>query len=416
MLIPIKCTGSRTVSYKELLPFQKNLKVATNIQKLKDNIKQNGFVAPIFVWNGKEILDGHGRLKALTELINEGYTIGDLPVVDIEAKNKKEAATILLSINSSYQKITQEGLNEFVLDNSIEYDQISDMIELSIYEPITQETDIDVDNDQEKADSAPIIDDSKPITQPGDLWILGKHRLLCGDSTDPINIERLMDGKKANFIITDPPYGMNLNTDFTDFGYKSKTNKNKDLKSCVRKNYDAVLNDDKDYDPSHIFRDFPYCKEIFLFGADYYAERLPKKNDGTWLIWDKRAGIEDVEFSLSEFETIWSKHTHARIILRHRWFGMMGTENKAEDIHKRVHPNQKPVKLLIDILERYSKKNDIVVDLFAGSGSTIIACERSDQQCFCMEFTPKYCDLILKRYVDFTKNTPVREDGLEWEP
>jgi len=118
------------MDFTELLPFQKNLKAETNIEKLKNNILKRGFCTPIFVWNDKEILDGHGRLKALTMLKKEGYNIPKIPVVDISAKDKKEAAEILLSINSQYQQITAEGLNEFCLDNCVELELLTEELEL----------------------------------------------------------------------------------------------------------------------------------------------------------------------------------------------------------------------------------------------------------------------------------------------
>jgi len=114
--IPIKCKGNRYLPYHKLKDFQGNLKEMSkeNYRKLRALILKHGWIAPVFVWNGNEMLDGHGRLKVLGELIKEGYTIGDIPIVDIEAKDKQEAAKILLSINSHFQRITDEGLYEFI--------------------------------------------------------------------------------------------------------------------------------------------------------------------------------------------------------------------------------------------------------------------------------------------------------------
>ena len=269
---------------------------------------------------------------------------------------------------------------------------------------------VDEEPDDEAADVVPEIDEeSEPVTRPGDLWTLGGHRLLCGDAASQADVEKLMNGLKANMVFTDPPYGMNLNTDFTGIDRATKS----DI-SAKSKNYDRVIGDDKDYDPSHLFRDFGYCKEIFLWGADYYAERLPNKNKGSWFIWDKRAGIEDIEFTLSEFETCWSKNRHHRKILRYRWFGVMGTENPAEDIHCRIHPNQKPVKMFLWFIKKYSDENDIIVDPFLGSGSTLITCEKANRLCYGMEIFPRYCDVIIKRWADYTGEDPIRQDGKKW--
>lgn len=122
-IIEIRCKGNRTLPYRKFKTFQGNLKNISkeSFAKLKKSILKHGWIAPIFVWNNNEILDGHGRLLVLDDLVKENYTIAEIPVVDIEAKTKKEAAQILLSINSKYQEITEEGLSEFmqIMDLSI---------------------------------------------------------------------------------------------------------------------------------------------------------------------------------------------------------------------------------------------------------------------------------------------------------
>ena len=127
--IAIKCKGNRYISHSELKTFQGNLKEMTkdNARKLRASILKHGWVAPVFVWNKKEILDGHGRLLVLAELLEEGYTIDKLPVVDIEAKTKKEAAEILLAINSKYQSVTEEGLQEFMFNMDLSMDDLADI-------------------------------------------------------------------------------------------------------------------------------------------------------------------------------------------------------------------------------------------------------------------------------------------------
>jgi hypothetical protein len=173
---------------------------------------------------------------------------------------------------------------------------------------------------------------SDPITKTGDVWLLGKHRVMCGDSTKKEDVERLCGTQKADMVFTDPPYGMNLDTDFTDMEGISKGNK-----------YKKVEGDDKDYDPSHIFNAFGHCKEIFLWGADYYAERIPKRNEGSWIVWDKTEGgigpntAYDKMFG-SNFELCWSKQRHKRALVRVLWKGIFGLSK--EDTKRRVHPTQ----------------------------------------------------------------------------
>ena len=131
----------------------------------------------------------------------------------------------------------------------------------------------------------------QPITKLGDIWQLGNHRLMCGDSTDADSVARLMDGKKADMVFTDPPYGMNLDTDFSTAKAKLKFYTEKGCNGQGNK-YDRVIGDNEDFTPNlinTIFENFNYCKEIFTWGADYYAELLPNKNDGCWIVWDKRS-------------------------------------------------------------------------------------------------------------------------------
>ena len=132
-----------------------------------------------------------------------------------------------------------------------------------------------------------------------------------------------------------------------------------------------------------------------MWGADYYAELIPSRKNGSWLVWDKREGIEGVEFSLSSFELCWSKERHSRDIIRKRWMGLMGTET--QDIRSRVHPTQKPTELFDWIIEKYTNRDDNVVDPFVGSGTTIVACQNLGRKCKAIEISPEYCAVTLER-------------------
>jgi DNA modification methylase len=151
---------------------------------------------------------------------------------------------------------------------------------------------------------------------------------------------------------------------------------------------------------SSIFSNFGYCKEIFLFGADYYSDLIPNKNKGSWIVWDKRFGIEAIEWRTSEFELCWSKAKHHRKICRVKWFGAQGTEK--EDIKKRIHPNQKPILMLKWFFDEFGKNCNIIYDAFIGSGSILISCEQTNRTCFGCEISPKYCDTVLTRWEKFT--------------
>lgn len=249
-----------------------------------------------------------------------------------------------------------------------------------------------------EADAEPQIDKAAELNKKwgvvsGDLWQIGSHRLVCGDSTNAETVERLLDGAKPEIVLTDPPYGMNLDTDWSDavgslksIGAKNQTTGNK---------YDKVIGDDVPFDPSHIFEFFGYCDEIFLFGADYYAESIPDRTNGSWLCWDKRKDSQADAIG-SEFELCWSKGKHKRRMLRHDWFGFLSSEN-TKDARNRVHPNQKPITLLQDIITQWGKGVEGVVDLYGGSGSGMVACQNLNRKCYAIEISENYCAVILER-------------------
>ena len=227
------------------------------------------------------------------------------------------------------------------------------------------------------------------------------HRLMCGDSTNKADVELLMAGNKADMVFTDPPYGMNLDTDYS--GMKNNLDFAKSKNFTGGKKYEQGKVDD--FNPSMIDAVLSIdAKEMFLWGADYFAELLPCKNDGSWIVWDKRAnGNDDIEEDYSSdkmygscFELCWSRNRHKRDIARVKWAGVFGTEQEFD--HKRYHPTQKPIKLAEWFLKRYSKDGHIVIDLFGGSGSTLIACEQMDRICYGVELEEKFVDVAVERY------------------
>jgi DNA modification methylase len=216
---------------------------------------------------------------------------------------------------------------------------------------------------------------------------------MCGDATK--DLDKLYN-TKPDLLLTDPPYGMNLNTDFTDMKGISGGNQ-----------YRPVINDDKDFDPSHLM-DY---NEVFLWGADYYAERILNRNDGSWFVWDKTEGgirtnsTYDKMFG-SNFELCWSKVKHKRQVIPVLWKGIFGLSK--EDTKKRIHPTQKPTKLIRFFIDTFSKENHSILDPYLGSGSTLIACEQTNRICYGMEIDPAYIDVIIQRWENFTGKKAIK--------
>lgn len=255
----------------------------------------------------------------------------------------------------------------------------------------------------------------EPKTKLGDLWVLGDHRLLCGDSTKAEDVALLMGGDNPNMVFTDPPYGMHLNADYSSCKARADIAKAKGLPGG--KKWNNVIGDGDDFTPqliNTVFACFPDCHEVFLWGADYYAELLPDKNDGSWVVWDKRLEESTDKMYGSSFELCWSKNKHKRDIARVKWAGVFGVEQEHDK--KRLHPTQKPTALAEWFFERWGNKGDIVADIYAGSGFTFLAAEKTGRKCYGMELDPKYCDVIVKRWEDFTgKKAHLYDEEQEFE-
>jgi DNA modification methylase len=358
-----------------------------NLDAIAGSLREFGQRKPIVVTAAGVVVAGNGTLEAARSLGWEridvvrvpadwsadqvkAFALADNRTAELAEWNPEVLSAQLLDLGEAGFDIKALG---FDVDNaSVE----SESLEESIVEPPVE-----------------------PVTRLGDIWLLGNHRLMCGDSFERSSIERLMNGDKADMVFTDPPYGMALDTDYTKMG------------SGGRK-HNAVINDNQQFDASLILNVFDYCKEIFLWGADYYVETLGRKypNLGSWIIWDKysdeRIGLLDGRFG-STFETCWSKSAHKREIAR----VLVTTNYTARGDETRVHPTQKPVALAEWFIERWGKAANIIVDLFAGSGFTIMACERMDKSCYAMEFDPKYCDVIVQRWEAFTGKKAVLENA-----
>ncbi len=379
-----------------LKPYEKNARKHqdADVQTIVASIKEFGFDDPIGVWGEDNlIVEGHGRLMAAKKLGME-----TVPVIHLDHLTDEQRRAYALAHNKTAE------MSEWDFDLlSGELDGIFDidMSELGF--------DLDFDGYEEPAE---IIEDEVPEEvetrcKLGDIWQLGDHKLICGDSTDVAVIDRLMDGVKADMVFTDPPYGMNLDTDYSKMDNESSNAEFRKRKNIVGgKKYEQGKVDE--FHPEMIDAVFAIdTDEMFLWGADYFSELLPNKNDGAWIVWDKRDDNEQFDKMYgSQFELCWSKKKHKREIARVRWCGVFGTETEFD--HKRHHPTQKPIKLASWFLERYSKENDIVVDIFGGSGSTLIACEQLNRKCYMAELDPHYCDVIISRYENFTGKAAVK--------
>lgn len=371
-------------------------------QKIKKSIEEFGYVEPIIINKDNTIIGGHQRITVLKDL---GYEEVDVIQIDID-KTKEKALNIALN------KITGEWDYAMLGDLLLDLDEQNYDLEITGFDLDEIEGIMAPLGLEEKKE---VIEDDFDCTPPeepkakyGDIYQLGNHKLMCGDSTKEEDVAKLMNGNKANLVYTDPPYGMNLDADFSGMVGIGKGNKYKDVKG------------DKDDFTSElittVFKNFDYCKEIFLWGADYFAELIPSRNKGSWVVWDKQnngEGCNDAYDKMfgSNFELCWSKNKHKRALARVLWKGFFGMQN--EDTKKRVHPTQKPIELAKWFLDKFSNEDDIVVDLYGGSGSTLICCEQINRKCYMIEYEPCYVDVIINRWETFTGKKAVKIEGEE---
>jgi len=391
-----------TLQLNKLNPAEYNPRTITKdeFEGLKTSLKTFGQQENLIVNKDMTIISGHQRYNAMKAL---GWTEAVCNLVDLDKHEEKKLNVIMNStaISGKYDDLKlSEILEELKLDDDYE------SLRLNALEPLDL-SDIEVEEDE-----APEVSSEPPVSRLGEVYQLGKHRVMCGDSTVKENVDLLMDGAKVDVVYSDPPYGMNLDADYSKMNSKLEFVKDKHLKSKTGNKYANVIGDHADFDPRFITMLLDIgedCKEVFLWGADYYAELLPDKNEGSWFVWDKRLDESSDKMYGSTFELVWSKSKHKRSIVRIKWAGVFGTEQEFD--RKRHHPTQKPIKLSAYFIENYSNKEDNIIDLFLGSGSTLIACEQTDRTCYGMELDPKYVDVIRKRYWKFT------HDGTEegWE-
>lgn len=363
-------------------PYKKNAKkhTETQIANVAESIRQFGWAQPIVVDKDYTIIIGHCRYSAAERLGLE--TVPVVVASDLTAEQVRKLRNL------------DNKLNESEWDFDLLKDDILDL-DFSDFDIDWGIEDNDVITGIEE-DEAPEVDKVNPsITQPGDIWQLGEHRLMCGDSTDALNINILMDGKKADMIFTDPPYG---------YEYQS----NRRTKS---KKFDVLKNDDKILDFMPAIKDV--CKGfIFICTTwkvlDKWLPLFKQHYELTnMIIWDKGSGgIGDLKHTFStDYEIILCSNNGAKITGKRVGSVWNVPKDNANDY---VHATQKPVKLSAIAIENTTNKNGIVLDLFCGSGSTLIACEQLNRKCYCMEIDPKYCDVIVKRWETFSGKKAVK--------
>ena len=376
----------KTVPTDSLIPYVRNARTHSpaQVDKIAASIREFGFLNPIITDGQSGIVAGHGRVMAAQKL-----GLDTLPTIDAAHLTEAQRRAYVLADNrtaldagwdNDLLKIELQDLDAAGFDLALTGFDIGEIEALTLDE--TEGL-----TDPDAVPDAPAV----PVTALGDVWLLGRHRLMCGDSTSIDAVERLMDGRKADCVYTDPPYGISI-VQGNSVGGKGKANVG---------NYSPVASDDN-IDAAvgaiSVIATLGADVEI-IWGGNYYANSLP--NSSCWIVWDKKNSG-----NFADCELAWTNQKTAVRKFEHMWNGMI---KESEHGQKRVHPTQKPVALAEWCLNNYAEKSKVILDLFGGSGSTLIACEKTARDCRMMELDPKYCDVIIQRWQNFTGQTATLE-------
>ena len=341
---------------------------------------------PIVIDENNVVLCGNMRLKACIEA-----GLKEVPVKQAKDLSEEQKKEFIVKDNVGYGEWDWDDLaNNWNVEELTEWGLDIPNFDAEVLE--AEEDDFSVPNGGTETDIV-----------LGDLFEIGEHRLLCGDSTDSDQVAKLMNGQKADMLFTDPPYGMHLDTDYTKM--PESPNGAKPLK------HEKIKGDSNDFTEeliNTIFSHFNDTKDIFIWGADYFAELLPNKNEGSWIVWDKRVEERFDKMIGSAFELCWSKSKHKREIAR---FNNTLFSGEA-DARNKIHPTQKPIKLAEWFFNKWGNQNDLIVDLYLGSGTTMVASQQLNRKCYGMEFEPKYCQGIVDRMKKLDPSLIIKKNGV----
>lgn len=393
------------VETAKLVPYARNSRTHSDEQvaQICASIKEFGFTNPVLIDGEGVIIAGHGRTMAAQRLDMKEVPCLRLGHLTDAQKKAYVIADNKLALNAGWDDemlaIELRELKEGDFDLSLtgfDDDELAALLAEAVEEGLTDEDDVP---------EAPEI----PVTVEGDVWILGRHRLMCGDSTSIDAVEKLMDGRKSNMVFTDPPYLMDFTGAINNDGTKSHSGIHGAIKNdkMSREDGDQFIGDI--VSNIKMFNDGAYYICFYRLGMDYVLRALDanKLKYRAMIVWYKKGGTLSNSDYKSNYEPIFYGWVN-----EHKFYG-----GKAEwdfwDISKTskndLHPTMKPVELCERAVKNSSQINGIVLDLFGGSGSTLIACEKLNRDCRMMELDPKYCDVIIKRWQEFTGKTAIHE-------
>lgn len=395
-------------SVEELIPYASNSRTHSDAQvaQIAASIREFGWTNPILIDGDNTIIAGHGRLLAARKLGLE-----QVPAIVLDHLTKAQQRALVIADN---QLALNAGWNLDMLKAEIEDLKLEDFdlgllgFDDKFLDGLLEAEPTEGLTDEDAVPDVPLV----PVSVSGDVWVMGNHRLMCGDSTSMSSFDTLMDGARADMIFTDPPYGMS-------YGGGRAAGSTK--KGALVKAHGMIINDDLQGD------------DLIALVRDAIATSTASMKEGgalyacfTWRTYAEfEAGLESCGHKVKAC-IVWDKKSiglgNSNYRPQHEFIFYCGGQwygDKSEsdvwymsrgNTGAYVHPTQKPVELVERALNNSSKAGDIVIDCFGGSGSTLVACEKTNRHARLMELDPKYCDVIIKRWQDFTGQQAVHAE------
>jgi len=346
-------------------PKNRNKHPDDQIKRLGQILDYQGWRYPIKVSKASGyVTSGHGRILAA---IDQGWA--DVPVNYQEYESEEQEYADVQSDNAiaAWSDLDLAGINSDIGDLGPDFD--IDLLGIKDFE-------LDPADKYKDKDDDAVPDTAPTKTKLGQIWKLGGHRLMCGDATK--DIDTLLGGEKVDMVYTDPPYGINVTKGRLEgLGYSE------------------IKGDEDTQIACNVFTVLPRDVTVVYWGANYFSDFLPPSK--AWVSWSKETSIP----AMSDMELAWTNYDCFAKEFRYKWDGPRKSDETGQ---KRVHPTQKPIALAEWCFKNYGDPKT-VLDVFGGSGSTLIACEKTNRKCYMMEIEPKYCDIIIKRWEDYMGST-----------
>ncbi len=395
----------KSISVRDLVRYKANSRThsAEQIAKIIRSINEFGFTNPLLIDEYNTIIAGHGRLDAAIEC-----GIEELPCVVLDGLTEVQKAALVIADNKLALDAEWDKdilLSQFEYLKGFDYDLELTGFGLEELCEIFPDEQAEVFCGEDDVPDAPV----EPVTRLGDVWLLGEHRLMCGDSTVATDVERLLGEQAPNTMVTDPPYGVKLDMSWRDTAKPGNNNRN------------VIKNDDRaDWYDAYVL--FP--------GAIAYVWHAPTFTDVVM------SNLRDAGFDIKQ-QIVWNKSSlilgRSNYHWKHElcWYAIKkgaksnwkgdkkqttvwdcATVNRASSgskDDKTEHPTQKPVELFEKSINHHTNPGEYVYDPFAGSGTLMVACEKTKRRALMMELDPKYCDIIIQRYENYTGKKAVLE-------